>query len=112
MDYKLAQQILKDRGQNIDENLLKSLKHTRVAELSKPNKGQTLWIIIGSIFSFTIRIIGLIIGWHFWKMKKTLPSGEKIYVYSEIDRIHGKWIFSIGIILWPLALCIKFLDIH
>jgi len=110
LDYKLAQQILKDRGQDIDEDLLKSLIHARVAELSKPNKGQALWIIIGYIFSFTISIIGLIIGWNLWKMKKTLPSGEKIYVYSENDRIHGKWIFFIGIILWPIALCIKFFD--
>lgn len=110
IDFKLAQQILKDRGQDINEDLLKSLKQARVAELSKPNKGQALWIIVGYIFSFTISIIGLIIGWYLWKMKKTLPSGEKIYVYSDNDRIHGKWIFFIGIILWPIALCIKFFD--
>lgn len=33
--YKLAQKILKDRGQNIDEDLVKSLKQARVNELSK-----------------------------------------------------------------------------
>lgn len=108
MDYKLAQQILKDRDQNIDEDLLKSLRNERVAELSKPNKSQALWIIVGYIFSFAISIIGVIIGWYLWKMKKTLPNGEKVYVYSEIDRMHGKWIFFIGIILWPIALFIKF----
>ena len=107
LDYKLAQQILKDRGQKIDEDLLKSLKQARITELSKPNKGQALWIIVGYIFSFTISIFGIIIGWYLWKMKKTLPSGEKIYVYSENDRRHGKWIFFIGIILWPIALGIK-----
>ena len=108
LDYKLAQQILKDRGQEIDEDLVNSLKQERIAELSKPNKGQALWIIVGYIFSFTISIIGIIIGWYLWKMKKTLPNGKKIYVYSENDRIHGKWIFYIGIILWSIALSIKF----
>ena len=108
LDYKLAQQILKDRGQEIDEELLKSLKEERIAGLSKPNKGQALWIIVGYIFSFTISIFGILIGWHLWKMKKTLPNGKKVYVYSENDRIHGKWIFFIGIILWPIALSIKF----
>ena len=31
LDYKLAQQILKERGQEINEDLLKSLKQTRAA---------------------------------------------------------------------------------
>lgn len=108
LDYKLAQQILNDRGQDINEDLLKTLKQARLAELSKPAKGQTFRIIVGYIFSFAISIIGLIIGWYLWKSKKTLPGGEKIYVYSENDRSHGLLIFLIGIILWPIALFIKF----
>jgi len=43
-----------------------------------------------------------------WKTKKTLPGGEKIYVYSKNDRIHGQLIFLIGIILWPIAIFIKY----
>ena len=108
LDYKLAQQILNDRGQVVNEDLLKTLKQARLAELSKPDKGQTVWIIVGYIFSFTISIIGLIIGWYLWKTKKTLPGGEKIYVYSKNDRIHGQLIFLIGIILWPIAIFIKY----
>jgi ATP-dependent Zn protease len=110
LDYKLAQQILKDRGQEFDKDLLESLKQARIAEFSKPKKEQTIWIIVGYIFSFTISIIGLIFGWYLWRTKKTLPNGKKIYVYSESDRRHGKWIFFIGIILWPLALYIKFFN--
>lgn len=110
LDYKLAQQILKDRGQEIDEELIESLKQVRIAALSKPAKGQTLLIIVGYIFSFTISFIGLFIGWYLWKMKKTLPNGQKIYANSEIDRIHGKWIFFIGIVLWPIALYAKYFD--
>ena len=110
LDYKLAQQILKNRGQDISDELVKSLKQARTAELSKPIKGQTLWIITGYILSFTVSIIGLIIGWYLWKTEKILPGGEKIYAYSENDRRHGKWIFFIGIILWPIALLIKFFN--
>lgn len=107
LDYKLAQQILNDRGQVVNEDLLKTLKLARLAELYKPDKGQTLWIIVGYIFSFTISIIGLIIGWYLWKTKKTLPGGEKIYVYSKNDRIHGQLIFLIGIIFLLIAIFIK-----
>jgi len=107
LDYKFAQQILNDRGQVVNKDLLKTLKQARLAELSKPDKGQTVWIIVGYIFSFTISIIGLIIGWYLWKTKKTLPGGEKIYVYSKNDRIHGQLIFLIGIIFLLIAIFIK-----
>jgi hypothetical protein len=72
LDYKLAQQILKTRGQKIDEDLLNSLKQERMDGLSKPVKEQAFWVIDGYIFSLTISII--------------------------------------GIILWPIALFIKFFD--
>lgn len=109
-DYKLAQRILKERGQDINENLLKSLKQDRIAELSKPDKGQGAWIILGYIFSLLGGFLGLIIGWFLWTMKKTLPTGEKIYIYSENDRKHGKRIFIIGLIILPIVLLIKIWD--
>lgn len=99
-----------DRGQDVNAELLMSLKQSRLAELCKPAKGQTFWIIVEYIFTFTITIIGLIIGWHLWKMKKALPGGEKIYVYSKNDRIHGQLIFLTGINLWPIAIFIKYFD--
>ncbi len=105
-DYKLAQKILIDRGQNINDDLLKSLKQERLSELSKPDKGQGFWIIIGYISSLLGGFLGLIIGWFLMTMKKTLPNGEKVYVYSENDRKHGKRIFIIGLIIAPLAFLI------
>lgn len=108
LDYKLAQRILNDRGQDVKSDLLMSLKQARLAGLSKPIKGQTFWIIVGYVFSFTISFVGLIIGWFLWKTKKTLPGGEKIYVYTENNRIHGQLIFLIGIIFWLIAIFIKY----
>jgi len=107
LDYKLAQQILKDRGREIDDDLIKSFKQARIAELSKPKNAKTLWIIVGYILSFTIFFIGLFFGWYLWKMKKTLANGEKVYLYSEIDRIHGQWMFSTSVILLIIALYVR-----
>jgi hypothetical protein len=110
LDYKLAQRILKDRNQNIDENLLKALKQERIKELSKPDKHQGKWIVIGYILSLMGGLLGIFIGWYLWTMKKTLPNGEKIYVYSENDRKHGRRIFVIGMVLFPTTLLIKVWD--
>ncbi len=110
IDYKLAQKILKDRGKNINEHLLKSLKQERITELSEPDKGDSLWIIIGYISALLGGFLGVTIGWIIWTMKKTLPNGEKIYVYSESDRKHGKIMLIIGIIIFPSACLIAILN--
>jgi hypothetical protein len=109
-DYKLAQTILRDRGQDINDVLLKSLKQVRLSDLSKPETGQRPWIIAGYVFSLFGGLLGLVIGWCLWNLKKTLPNGDKIYVYSERDRKHGKRIFIIGLIIVPIVILIGFLD--
>lgn len=109
-DYKLAQLILKDRDQDINEDFFHSLKKKRIAELSKPDKGQDFWIISGYIFSLLGGFLGILIGWFLWTMKKTLPNGEKVYIYSDPDRRHGRRIFTIGIVVAPVALLLKIID--
>lgn len=110
IDYKLAQLVLKERGQNINEDFLQSLKQKRIEELSEPDKGQKNWIIIGYFFSILGGPIGIIIGWFLWTMKKTLPNGEKIFVYSEGDRKHGRIIYFIGVVVFTISLLILILE--
>jgi len=100
LDYKLAQKILMDRGQDISEERIKFLKEERLVELSKPDKDQEGWIVFAYILSFFGGMLGVLIGWYLWTMKKTLPDGQKIYAYSPKDRWHGKRIFFLGIIIF------------
>ena len=99
-DYKLAQKLLKDRGLVVDDNYLKTLKEQRILELSKPENDQEGWIVFAYIVSLLGGMLGVLIGWYLWTMKKTLPNGQKIYAYSPKDRWHGKRIFLLGIILF------------
>ena len=103
-DYTLAQHILSERGKPIDKDLLSSLKKQRLAHLAKPEGNQKPWIIGGYFFSIIGGFIGLIIGYFLWTAKKTLPNGQKVYSYSAKDRTHGKYIFYIGLIFFPLIL--------
>jgi hypothetical protein len=109
-DYSLAQNILSQRGKSIDEELLNSLKTQRLKELAKPEGNQHSWIIGGYIFALLGGFIGLIIGYFLWTSKKTLPNGQKVHSYSKIDRMHGKFIFYISLIIFPLTIILKIIS--
>ncbi|MBM3418164.1 MAG: hypothetical protein FJY17_04490 [Bacteroidetes bacterium] len=51
-DYLLAQKILKDRGQEVNEKFLETLRKQRIEELAKPEENQKTWIIAGYVFAF------------------------------------------------------------
>ena len=110
-DYKLAQKLLTNRGKTIDPEMLDSLRKERLKILAQPEENQKPWIIAGYLFSFLGGGIGIIIGYSLWTSKKTLPNGERIYSYNDGDREHGKMIFFIGLIIFPLALIIKILNL-
>jgi hypothetical protein len=107
INYVLAQQILKKRGKEIDQEMIDTFKKERIEELAQPEKNQMGWVIAGYFFAFIGGLVGLIIGWALWKAKKTLPDGSKVYSYSEKDRKQGKYIFYIGIIVLPIILLIR-----
>ncbi len=106
-DYTLAQKVLTQRGKSIDEDLLTTLRNERLKQLAKPEESQRPWIATGYFFALLGGFIGLIIGYFLWTAKKTLPNGEKVYAYAEKDRKHGKYIFYIGLIIFPSALAIR-----
>jgi hypothetical protein len=104
-DYLLAQKTLKDRGQEVNEILLETIRKQRIQDLAKPEESQRAWIIAGYVFSFLGGLLGLFLGWHLLTHKKTLPNGDRVYGYSVNDRKHGQRILIIGIlfiIFWIL----------
>lgn len=96
-DISLAKRILAERGKPVNDAELLNLKSKRLEELKKPEHSQRTWIILGYIFAFVGSILGLFIGWHLFKHKKTLPNGERVYGYTEHDRKQGTIIFLISL---------------
>lgn len=108
-DYKLSQKILADRGKEIDSELLDSLKRQRLKVLSKPEENQKTWIITGYFLSFLGGFLGMIIGYVLWTSRKTLPNGARVFSYKESDRKHGKIIFVMGVVVFPIVLIYRVL---
>jgi hypothetical protein len=102
-DIELASKLLKERGIEINEEQINKIKIQRIIELSKPEEGQKIYIIIGYVCALFGGLLGLFIGWYLLTYKKTLPNGNRIYAYSVNDRKHGSRILivsAIFIIAW------------
>ena len=104
-DVELAHKLLKERGIEITAEQINEIKTQRIIELSKPEEGQNIYIIIGYVCALLGGLLGIFIGWHLLTYKKTLPNGNRIYAYSENDRKQGNRILILGavfIVFWIL----------
>lgn len=106
-DYQLARRILSQRGIDVDAKLLNLLKKSRLHELAQPEAKQTANVWLAYVFALLGGVVGLFMGWHLATAKKTLPNGERVFVYRERDRQHGMWIFGLSIVMllvWVLSI--------
>jgi hypothetical protein len=109
-DYLLAKKLLKQRGNEISNEMLDSMSKQRITELSKPSKIQAIWIVFGYLLSLLGGLLGLVIGWHLLTHRKTLPNGEVIYGYSLNDQKHGSRILILGFVsitIWIISIIFK-----
>lgn len=109
-DVELAHKLLKERGNEITTEQINELKKQRLIELSKPEEGQDVYIIIGYVCAILGGLLGIFIGWHLSTYKKTLPNGNRIYAYTENDRKQGGRILILGIVfivIWILFKVLK-----
>ncbi|MEO6520720.1 MAG: hypothetical protein ABIN91_03520 [Mucilaginibacter sp.] len=104
-DVVLARKLLKERGVKIDEEKLKT---ERIETLQKPEQTQSFWIIVGYVTAFLGGPLGILIGWFLSTSKKTLPNGERIYAYGDVDQRHGQRMFFIGIVVLVVTVGLRF----
>ncbi|WP_400191842.1 hypothetical protein [Hymenobacter sp. B81] len=103
LDFVLAQRILRDRGHDLNPDTVQLLLQHRNAELAKPEEKQPIWIMLGYVSACVGGLLGIIIGWHLYSHKRTLPNGETVQAFSADDRVHGLRITILGVIfliLW------------
>jgi hypothetical protein len=99
LDYQLAQRILKDRGHAVNPEMLDKLRQDRLQELARPDTKNRVWIFIGYLFAAVGGWLGIVIGLHLSTYKKTLPNGQRVYDYPPGDRLHGRQIVVLGIVV-------------
>ena len=111
-DYLLAKEILKERGIIVSEIDLQKLNETRLAELARPEKEGKAWKYAGYFFALFGGLFGVFIGLALWKSKKTLPNGDRVFIYDEGTRKSGKTIFYLAIIVFIISLIFNLSNAH
>lgn len=106
-DFKVAGLILNDRGITISKEFLDSMKKQGHSELLQKESYSSIWIVVGYISAFLGGILGFGIGISLWFMTKRLPSGEKIYTFTDVQRKHGKRITIIGFAVLLLTIAFR-----
>lgn len=110
-DYLLSQKILKDKGHEFNKVKVEELRHKRIDDLRKPEKGHTGWIIFGFVSALFGGLLGIFIGWFYLTFKKTDPRGQQFYAYDKKTRIRGQQIFWLGLIsliIWTISWVFRF----
>jgi hypothetical protein len=109
-DYLLAQKILKDRGKEINIELVNVLKNNRFKELSQPDDNAKTWLFAGYLFSVVGGLMGIVIGYHLKTYKKALPNGDLMYIFSERVRNHGRNIMVISSVMLAFVTLLKTIE--
>lgn len=97
-DYLLAQKILKERGKEINPELLNVINKQRIESLAVQEESPVWLIIIGYASAFFAGFPGIFIGGFLMYYKKALPNGDRIYAFNRNDRSHGQNILIISAI--------------
>jgi hypothetical protein len=98
-DFNLAQKLLRERGKEVNPEVVKLLEKQRFETLKAPEISQKTWIYAGYILGVVSGLLGLFIGLSLMSSRKVLPNGEKVYSYIESDRKHGLYIVVISSIM-------------
>ena len=98
LDYELSKKILHDRGKDINPDEVERLKEQRINELRKPESSPRFWIYFGYFSAIFGGVFGLIVGSSLFYLKKTLPNGQRVFMYGEKERKHGKRMAFISIL--------------
>jgi hypothetical protein len=106
-DYLLAQKILKERGKEVNPELINVINKQRVKDLATQETSPTWLIIIGYVSAILGGLLGIFIGAYLMYYKKALPNGDRIYGFNRNDRSHGQNILILSAIAFFVWMGIK-----
>lgn len=88
-DVRLAEKILTERGEIIDQKFIEIERQRRIDALKTFDKMPVFQIAFGYIFGFAFAPVAIMIGYSIYADKKALPDGSEMFRYNNFDRVNG-----------------------
>jgi hypothetical protein len=104
LDYALARHLLAERGRELSSHQLEQFQQQRITDLAKPETTHPVHILMGYLAAVFGGFFGFIFGYVLLTLMKTLPNGQRVYVYPLPERRHGKRILIISAISFMIWL--------
>jgi len=103
----LKEQNISINSDEIDANIKEKLNIIKCGKSAHPATIFIFWILtifsvffmLFGIFSFVFGFSGIIAGYLYWKSKITASDNHKYYLFNNTTRIHGKYMFFVGLML-------------
>ncbi|RMG71810.1 MAG: hypothetical protein D6722_06250 [Bacteroidetes bacterium] len=102
-DVLMAQQLLRERGEEMDEAALAAAWQARLQEIRQPQAGDREGLRIGWLLSLIGGLLGVFIGYNYWQLRKYDPEGQPFWVYDAATRRQGHYMMYLGLgmsLLW------------
>jgi len=97
-DYHWANEIMKQRGQEVSKDQLEEWKKKRMDFLSQPDKVSSTYLRNAYLFCIFGGIIGFFMGRYLHTFRKLLPNGHKVLAFDEDSQAKGRKIEIIGLL--------------
>ena len=104
LNYQLALRIMAGRGAQIADDRLAELNRQRLRELARPDATDVAFLFIAYCLIPFGFLPSFLIGRHLAFSTRTLPNGDVVYSYRDVDRRHGSRIMLIAGALFFLCL--------
>jgi len=97
-DYQLAKHILKEKGEEVSDTHVQQMKQKKISDLSQQEKVNPIKLVAGYILALIIPVAAIVIGITILYNRTVLPNGEKFYIHSKKERMHGKRMITISMV--------------
>ena len=119
LDVEVVRLLLKERGVEVSEQQVRMHFQERMKELAQPGSTPWAWIILGYLLPWKWIVLGpslgpiwsgsgMLIGWSLFAVRKTLPNGERMPLYTDAVRFHGRIMFGPGLVILALSVVLFF----
>lgn len=111
-DVLMAQQLLRERGQGMDEAALVAAWQDRLREIRQPQPGDREGLFFGWLLVLLGGLLGMFIGYNYLHLRKYDPEGQPFQVYDAATRRQGRYMMRAGAVmlaLWLAGLVWRFI---